>query len=314
MKEESYDVAIIGGGPAGLTAAIYLGRAKLNSIVLEKAVPGGNAAITDMIENYPGFPDGISGRELSERMRAQAEKFGTKFKILHEVISVDLKGDIKKIKTSNEEINASALIIATGTEWAKLNVPGEEKLTGKGVSYCATCDGPFFKDRTIAVIGGGDSAVDEANYLTRFGKKVIIIHRRDRLRAAKIIQDRAFANPKIDFRFSTIVTEIIGDEFVKALRLRNLNTEEEEILEVEGVFVFVGNYPSTSFLKGQIEMDEAGYIITNERMEASVKGVFACGDVRKKMLKQVVTACGEGATAAVAAQHYIEELKGEEYK
>lgn len=312
-----YDIIIIGGGPAGLTAGIYSARAKMKTLLLEKMMVGGQAAITETIENYPGFPEGIAGPELTERMREQAAKFGVDF----------FDAEVKKIRdqafetgrgfavsTDQEEYSALALIAATGAQPSSLGIPGEKRLTGKGVSYCATCDGPFFRDQDIVVAGGGDTAVEEALFLTKFGKKVSLVHRRDRLRATKILQERASANPKIEFVWDSVLTEVMGDNNVEGVKVKNVKTEKEREIAAKGVFVFVGIVPNTEFLKDLVEMDESGYIITDENMQTRQEGIFACGDARKKLLRQVVTACGEGATAAFSAQHYIEELKGIAYK
>ena len=312
-----YDIVIVGGGPGGLTAGIYAARAKMKTLLLEKIMVGGQAAITETIENYPGFPDGIGGLELTDRMKEQAAKFGLEF-IDDEVR--EIKGETFEagkgfiISTDGEEYRTLAIVIATGAQPSNLHVPGEKRLTGKGVSYCATCDGPFFRDQDIVVVGGGDTAVEEALFLTKFGKKVYLVHRRDRLRATKILQERAFANPRIEVIWDSVLTEIVGKATVEGARVKNLKTENETMIPAKGVFVFVGIVPNTSFLHDLVEIDQNGYIITDDNMRTSEEGVFACGDARKKLLRQVITACGEGATAAFAAQHYVEELKGVAYK
>ena len=307
------DLVIIGGGPAGLTAGLYAARAGIETLLLEKTVPGGQALLTEWIENYPGFPEGIRGSELSEKMEEQARKFGLKT-ALEEVVSITPRPSPILVKTPNKEYETLALIVATGVVPAKLKVPGEEELTGRGVSYCATCDGPLFKDKKVVAIGGGDTAVEETIFLSKFAKGVTLIHRRDRLRATKIIQERALANPKIDFLWNSVVTEIGGKERVEGIRVKNLKTEKVSELACEGVFIFVGSRPNTAFLKGTVEMNEKGYIITDEEMKTSARGIYASGDVRQKSLRQVITACGEGAIAAFSAQHYVEKLKGIEYK
>jgi len=311
-----YDVIIIGGGPAGLTAALYTARAGLKTLLLEKIAPGGQAAFAWTIENYPGFPEGIGGPELMERIHKQAEKYGLEIKS-GEVVKVNLSSENKCskrewekiINTEKEEYKTTALIVATGTRPRKLEVPGEERLIGKGVSYCATCDGPLFKNRKVVVAGGGNTAVKEALFLSKFAEKITLIHRRDKLRAGKISEERAVSNPKIEFLWKSVVTEILGETEVKGVKVRNLDTGKDLTLEVKGVFVHVGSVPNSRFLKGVVEMDKEGFIITDENMETSVKGIYACGDVRKKLLRQVVTACGEGATAGFVAGQYVREWK-----
>ena len=311
-----YDVIIIGGGPAGLTAALYTTRARLKTLLLEKMAPGGQAALAWTIENYPGFPEGIGGPELMERIGKQAEKYGLEIKS-EEVVKVSASSEDERSKrklekvvnTEKEEYKTVALIVATGTRLRKLEVPGEERLIGRGVAYCATCDGPLFKNRKVVVVGGGDAAVEEALFLSKFAEKTTLIHRRDKLRATKIMQERAVSNPKLEFLWKSIVTEILGETEVEGVKVRNLETGKDLTLEAKGVFVYIGTVPNTGFLKGVVEMDEEGFIITDENMETSVKGIYVCGDVRKKLLRQVVTACGEGATAGVAAGQYVEKWK-----
>ena len=314
-KEEIiYDAIIIGGGPAGLTAGIYLSRARMNTLLIEKALPGGQAILTEIIENYPGFPHGIAGPELMQKMEEQAVRFGLKIEY-GEVEEVKIKEDkVKIVKINNKEYRTMTIILASGAEASKLGAPGEEKLRGRGVSYCATCDAPFFKDQKIVVVGGGDMAIEEALYLTKFVREVTIVHRRDRLRATKILQERVFANKKINFTWDSVVTKILGSEKVEGILIKNKKTGEEKEISCQGVFVFVGNVPNSKFLNKLIKLDKKGYILTDDNMMTSQEGIYACGDVRKKILRQVVTACGEGATAAFAAQKYIEELKGTSYK
>jgi len=302
----SYDVIIIGGGPAGLTAGLYTSRARLRTLLIELGIFGGQITTTETIENYPGFPDGISGSELGQLMEEQAKKFGLET-VHEEALEVRLVGDQKVVKTYESEYVSEALIVSTGTEYRRLGIPGEEEFIGKGVSFCATCDGAFFQDSSIVVVGGGDSALTEALFLTKFAKEVTIIHRRDALRATKIYQERAFANPKIKFLWNSVVQEIRGDKMVQSILVKNLKTNEVKELPVEGVFLFVGITPRTQFLRGLIEMDEGGYILTNENGETNVKGIFAAGDCRKKLLRQISTAVGDGATAAFAVEKFLEE-------
>jgi len=299
-----YDVIIIGGGPAGLSAGLYTSRAGLKTLLIEKGIMGGQITSAEMVENYPGFPDGISGFDLSDNMYRQASRFGIGI-VSCEVTGVDLGERNKVIKTGEGDYTARAVIIAGGAELQRLGVPGEEFLTGKGVSYCATCDGAFFRDKAMAVIGGGDSAVEEAILLTRFASKVIIIHRRDQLRASKIAQQRAFANEKIEFVWDTVVEGIIGDERVTGLNVRNVKTNEISTIEVSAAFIYVGQKPNTGYLNGTVPLDEEGRVITNERMETEVSGVFAAGDIRHHSARQVITAAGDGATAALSAERYL---------
>lgn len=303
-----YDCLIIGGGPAGLSAAIYASRGKLNTVVFERSKIGGQAAITDDIENYPGSVEEATGPKIVKRTREQAESFGTCF-VMEEVKKVELSGKIKKVITTKGCYEGKTVIIATGAEHMKLNVPGEEEFIGKGVSYCATCDADFFTDLDVVVVGGGDSAVQEALYLTKFAKNVTIIHRRDKLRANKCLQDKAFKNPKIKFLWDSVVERIEGDGIVEKIIVRNVKTGELKEVKTDGVFIFIGMKPSTEIFKGLIEMDERGYILTDENMRTNIEGVFAAGDCRAKLLRQIVTAAADGAIAAVAAERYIEELE-----
>lgn len=311
-----YDVVIIGGGPSGLTAAIYASRARLKTLLIESVSIPGQAITTSDIENYPGFPDGLNGFELVDRFKKQAGKFGAEFKT----------GNVKNIKQSKKKdkntwqiefdeglATSLSVIVATGARPKKLGVPGEDTLCGKGVSYCAVCDATFFKNKNIAVLGGGDTAVEEALFLTKFANKVTLIHRKNRLRATKILQERALANKKIEFMWDSVVNEILGNDKVKALKIKNLKTGRATDFPSEGIFIFVGYAPNTDFLKGVIKLDRAGYIITDGDMKTTKEGIFACGDARKKTLRQIVTACGDGATAAFSAGTYVEELKGTAY-
>ncbi|MEM4589991.1 MAG: thioredoxin-disulfide reductase [Candidatus Micrarchaeia archaeon] len=303
---ETENVIIIGSGPAGLTAAIYAARAELKPIVISGMQPGGQISQTTLVENFPGFPDGIMGPELMDNMRKQAEKFGTRF-IDEEVVSVDFRNRPFTIKTETKELKSKAVIIASGATAKWLGVPGESKLIGKGVSGCATCDGFFFKGKDVAVIGGGDTALEDAIFLTKFANSVTVIHRRDQLRASKIMQERAFANQKIKFIWDTIVTEILGEEKVTGIRIKNVKTGEEKEMKIDGVFIAIGHSPATNLFKGQIEIDENGYIIKKEDTSTSVKGVFVAGDVADKKYKQAIVAAGDGCKAAMDVEKYLQE-------
>jgi thioredoxin reductase (NADPH) len=305
-KTKTYEVIIIGGGPAGLTAGLYTSRARLSTLLIESGLFGGQMTTTEMIENYPGFPQGITGDELSRLMEEQAKRFGMET-VNEEVEEVSLEGNLKHVRTNESNYFCETLILCMGTEYRKLGVPGEKEFTGKGVSYCATCDGAFFKDSQIMVVGGGDSALTEALFLTKFVKELNIIHRRDALRATKIYQERAFANHKIKFLWNSVVQEIKGDTVVRSIIVKNVKSGEVKEFETDGIFLFVGISPRTQFLKGLVEMDEGRYILTNDQCESSVKGIFAAGDCRKKLLRQVTTAVGDGATAAFAVEKYLEE-------
>jgi len=302
--EKQCDVVIIGGGPAGLSAGIYTSRARLSSVLLERGVVGGQIVNAELVENYPGFPDGISGFDLTESMHQQATKFGLET-VTAEVTGIEIKGEQKLVKTPQDSFVAKAVIIAGGSERQKLGVPGEAEYTGKGVSYCATCDGAFFSDRAIAVVGGGNAAITEALELTKFASKITVIHRRNQLRATQILQERAFAEPKIEFLWDAVVEEIVGDTFVSQIKTRNTTTGQESVLDVTGVFVSIGFKPNTDYLKGILSLDATGAIVTNERMEAGVPGIFAAGDIRSNSIRQVISAAGDGATAAVYAEKYI---------
>jgi len=303
---------IIGSGPAGWTAGIYAGRALLAPLLITGRAPGGQLALVSEIENYPGFPQGISGQELNQLMQQQAKRFGTKVQ-MDEVTAVELSTHPFKVTTYGGEYEAQALIIATGASPRKLGVPGEAEFTGRGVSYCATCDGFFFQNRRVVVVGGGDSALEEAIFLTRFASQVYVVHRRNRLRAEKVFQERAFRNEKIDFVWNSVVTEMLGDRKVTGVRLKNVETEEESTLEADGVFICIGSIPNTGFLEGQLELDDQGYIVTDRQCHTSVPGVFAAGDVQEQVLKQISTAVGSGAMAAMEAEKFIAELEDRAY-
>ncbi len=305
-QAKPYDVIIIGGGPAGMTAGLYASRARLRTLLIENGLFGGQMTTTELIENYPGFPQGVSGEELSRLMEEQAKRFGMEA-ISDDVTEVSLEKDLKRVKTYEGEFFCRALIICTGTEYRKLGVPGEEKFKGRGISYCATCDGAFFRDSRIIVVGGGDSALTEALFLTKFVSELTIIHRRDALRATKIYQERALSNPKIKFLWNSVVQEIKGDSVVRSVVVKNVKSGEVKEVETEGAFLFIGLMPRTKFLKDLVQMDESGYIVTNENCETSIKGIFTAGDCRKKLLRQISTSVGDGATAAFAAEKYLEE-------
>jgi len=299
-----YDVVIIGGGPAGLSAGLYTSRARLRTLLIEKGAVGGQITNAELIENYPGFPRGISGMELGQLIHEQATKYGLET-LTAEATALELQGEKKVVITTQGKFTARAIIIASGSERRKLGIPGEKEFTGKGVSYCATCDGPFFKDRTVAVVGGGNAAITEALHLTKFAARVKVIHRRGELRATRILQEKASSEPKIEFLWNTEVEGIEGKDRVKRLNLSNTLTGEKSALDVAGVFVAIGLKPNTDFLKGVLPIDDAGYIVTNEKMETPVAGIFAAGDVRLNSARQSVTAAGDGATAAIYAEKFI---------
>jgi thioredoxin reductase (NADPH) len=307
-EEQIYDVVIIGAGPAGMTAAVYTSRANLTTLMLERGVPGGQMANTEEVENYPGF-DHILGPELSTKMFDHAKKFGAEYAYgdVKEIIDGE---EYKVIKAGSKEYKARSIIISAGAEYKKIGVPGEKELGGRGVSYCAVCDGAFFKNKELFVIGGGDSAVEEGVYLTRFASKVTIVHRRDELRAQKILQQRAFDNEKVDFIWNTTLKQINEkDGKVGSVTLVSTETGEERELPADGVFIYIGMLPLTKPFESLGITNENGYIVTNEQMETKVEGIFAAGDIREKTLRQIVTATGDGSIAAQNAQHYVEELK-----
>lgn len=305
METISCDILIIGGGPSGLTAGLYASRSRMKTVLVERMGCGGQAVITDWIENYPGFVDGISGFELATKFEEQARKFGLDVQ-LAEVSTLERRSDGTFVaQTAEKTFEAAAVIISSGAHHKHMNVPGESELTGRGVSYCATCDGPFFRDKKVVVVGGGNSAVQEAIYLTKFASSVTLVHRRDALRAAKVLEDRARQNPRITFAWNSVVTSVNGTEKVESVTLRNVKDNTLSELPSDGVFVFVGLVPNTDWCPSWVPRDEAGYIITDDCMQTSTPGLFACGDVRHTLLRQVVTAAGDGATAAFAAEEYV---------
>lgn len=306
-EDTLYDCLIVGGGPAGLTAGLYASRAKLNTLLFEKGTLGGQIALTDLVENYPGFPEGISGKELSTKFKEQAEKFGLKI-VRREISKVErVDREVYLHLRTGEVVRGKTLIIASGSNPRKLGIPGEEEFLNRGVSYCATCDGALFDGLRIAVVGGGDSAAQEGIFLTRFGSVVYLIHRRPQLRAQKHLQEKVFSNPKIKFVSNKVVEEIKGTDFVEKVILRDVQTGDLSELYVEGVFIFIGLEPNTGFVRGAVELDDRGYILTDERMRTSLEGVFAAGDCRSGATGQVAVAVGEGCIAAIEAEKYIEQ-------
>jgi len=306
QQDQNYDVVIIGGGPAGLTAGIYAGRGGLKTVILEKGLPGGQIAQTEEVENYPGFPEGISGPELANRMAEQARKFGAEV-IMDEVQALEKADEGFLVKGFERNYRARSVIVATGANPRKLGVPGEDKFYGRGVSTCATCDGFFYRDKDVVVVGGGDAAVEEGIFLTKFARKVTLIHRRDELRANKVAQERAFQNPKIEFLWSHVVTEVLGEDHVTGVRVKNLKTNEEYVYPTDGVFIFVGSVPNTEFLKGLVELRPDGYVAVADEVLTSVPGVFAAGDVADPIYKQLATSVGAGTRAAMTAEKWLME-------
>lgn len=302
--EKIYDVIIIGSGPAGLSAAIYAQRAKLSTIIIEaNYISGGQVVNTYEVDNYPGLP-GISGMDLSTTLRDHAEKMGSEF-VRDQVLKLELNGKVKKVVTKNEEYKSRTILLATGAKHRQLGVPGEQKLAGSGVSYCATCDGAFFKDKIVAVIGGGDVALEDAIFLARICKKVYLIHRRDEFRAAKIIQDNLFAQENVEVLWNSVVTEIRGDFQVKSLTVQDVKSKEEKELQADGCFIAVGIIPNSELAQGQLELDAGGYVVAGEDGESSIPGVFAAGDVRTKLLRQIITAASDGANCITSIQNYL---------
>ena len=304
-----YDVVIVGAGPAGLTAGIYASRGRLKTAILERNMAGGQIALTELVENYPGFPEGISGFDLATKMKDQAVQFGAEVREIESVSALRAEpGGVYAVITDREEVRARSVILAPGVEGRRSGIPGEAEFIGRGVSWCATCDGALYRGRTVAVVGGGDSAVEEGIFLTKFAEKVYLVHRRDELRAAPIAQERAFANPKFEFVWDSIPRRIDGAEMVEDLEVENVKTGELRKLPVNGVFMYIGQIPNTTWLSDTVEIDEHGYIVTDELLRTKLPGVFACGDARLNPLKQIVMAVGEGALAAVQAERYLDTL------
>jgi thioredoxin reductase (NADPH) len=308
MPEWDYDLIIIGGGPGGLTAGIYAGRARLKTLLLEKLIHGGQMMTTDLVENYPGFPEGITGFELSDRMRQQAERFGLEIRS-QEVLELKPGKPAHTVVLPDGQFTAGAIIIATGARYRRLGVPGEDRLAGHGVSFCATCDGAFFKDEEIAMVGGGDNALTETLFLERFAKKIHLIHRRDQFRACKYLQERVFKIAKVQVHLDTVVTECKGQSALEALELRNVKTGEHSTLPVAGAFIAIGMVPNTVWLGNLLPLDKWGFIVTGPAMEVGIPGIFAAGDVRSKWERQISTAVGDGTVATIAVERYLETLK-----
>jgi thioredoxin reductase (NADPH) len=307
MSENNYEVIIVGGGPAGLTAGLYASRAGLKTLLIEKGVFGGQINNASHVENFPGFPEGISGMELGERMREQASKYGLEM-VSTEVISLEAGGLRKIVKTIDEKFDTATVILAGGSQHQKLGVPGESRFTGKGVSYCAVCDGAFFRDVPVVVVGGGDTAITEALHLAKLSSSVTIIHRRNQLRATRILQERAQAEPKIKFVWDSAVAAIEGGDLVTQVKLTHIPTGKTSLLETAGVFVSVGFKPDTELFKDILPLDNIGHIITDEKMATSVAGIFAAGDIRHNSARQAIAAAGDGATSAIFAQKFLTEI------
>jgi thioredoxin reductase (NADPH) len=311
MTDRIRDVIIVGSGPAGYTAGLYTARANLHPLLIEGSQYGGALMNTTEVENFPGFPDGVQGPELMDMMRKQAEKFGAEI-VTDDATELDLTGDVKRVTVGGEQHLAKAVVLAMGSAYKELGVPGEKELSGHGVSWCATCDGFFFRDQPIAVVGGGDSAVEEATFLTRFAESVTLVHRRDTLRASKIMADRALANPKIRFAWNSVVDEIVGDGKVASVTLRDVSSGETTSLPVGGVFIAIGHDPRSELVRGQVDLDDEGYVLVDApRTRTNLPGVFACGDLVDRTYRQAITAAGTGCAAAIDVERYLEDLAEE---
>lgn len=308
MPEAIRQTIIIGGGPAGLSAGLYLCRSMIDAVLLEQQLPGGQAINSPLIENYPGFPKGIDGAELTGLFKEQADRFGLEIKTFTSVSEIVIENGVKTLLTDNGEFSANSIIVATGRRPEILGIPGERELLGRGISYCATCDGPLFKEKTVMVIGGGDSAAEEALHLTKFAGKVIIVHRRDELRATDYLQERVLSEPKIEMLWNSEIRKVNGGQLVESAEIENNVTGKITDIPVSGIFFYIGNKPNSAFLSGLVELDDEGYITTDINLETGIPGIFAAGDVRANPFKQIVIATGEGALAAMSAQRYLEKI------
>jgi thioredoxin reductase (NADPH) len=304
--EQEYEIAIIGGGPAGLAAGLYAARATRRTVCFERKVTGGQIALTSRVENYPGFAEGVNGYDLAQQMQEQAERYGLEMRY-EAVTALRREGERYRVSAEDGDVVANAVILTAGADYIRLGVPGEERLTGRGVSYCATCDAAFFRDQTVAVVGGGDAALDEGIFITRYAAKVYLIHRRDTLRAGRLLQERAFANPKFEFVWDTVVESIEGDAEVSGVRVRNLHSGESTNLAVAAVFIFIGQHPNSELLHGLVPLDGGGHVLVDYWMRTPAAGLFAAGDIRAESARQVISSAGDGATAAIAADRYLQE-------
>jgi len=309
MELEEFDVVIVGGGPAALAAAIYTARGELKTVILERSALGGQVALTDAIDNYAGFPEGVSGPELIERMTAQVRRFGAEMRVGEEVRKIELEGVMRVVRTAGHAYRAPVVILAMGADARKLGVPGERELRGRGVSYCGTCDAPFFKEKRVVVVGGGDAAFKEGLFIAKFAREVVLVHRRQGFRAERIYQREAEGHPKFTFVLDTVVEEILGEQKVEGVAVRNVKTAEKRRIECDGVFIFIGHEPNTAFLEGLGCLEPNRQVKTDEHMMSCVPGIFAVGDVREGSMRQIATAVGEAATAAISAEHYIGDLR-----